>query len=134
MNRTTAGIEATSHGFLVAASERTARLADHLTVKPFFAKVRRLLDPQKLGSARKPVIAVVGGTVLLIGIALIVLPGPAFVVIPIGLAILATVFLWAKRWLQKARSMVPRRSKHSSLQHAQPAAPGQEKEKVHRAG
>jgi len=46
--------------------------------------------------------------VTLIGIALIVLPGPAFIVIPIGLAILATEFLWAKRWLQKARHMATR--------------------------
>jgi len=31
-----------------------------------------------------------GFTVLLIGIAIIILPGPAFIIIPIGLAILAT--------------------------------------------
>jgi len=43
--------------------------------------------------------------VTLIGIALIVLPGPAFIVIPIGLSILATEFLWAKRWLQKLRRL-----------------------------
>jgi hypothetical protein len=42
-------------------------------------------------------------TVLLFGIALIVLPGPAFVVIPIGLAILATEFAWARRWLKILR-------------------------------
>ncbi len=46
-----------------------------------------------------------GGTVVLIGIALIILPGPAFIVIPIGLSILATEFAWAKRWLEKARQM-----------------------------
>ena len=45
--------------------------------------------------ARKVAVAVIGSTVLLFGIALIVLPGPAFVVIPLGLAILATEFLWA---------------------------------------
>ncbi len=56
--------------------------------------------------ARRIVVAVVGGTVTLIGIALIVLPGPAFIVIPVGLAILATEFLWAKRWLRKARQLV----------------------------
>ena len=38
--------------------------------------------------ARRIAVALVGGTVLAIGVALIVLPGPAFVVIPIGLAIL----------------------------------------------
>lgn len=51
-------------------------------------------------------IAVIGGTVVLVGIALIVLPGPAFIVIPAGLAILATEFAWARRWLHKARDMV----------------------------
>jgi 4-amino-4-deoxy-L-arabinose transferase-like glycosyltransferase len=46
-----------------------------------------------------------GATVLLIGIALLVLPGPAFIVIPIGLAILATEYAWARRWLKKAREI-----------------------------
>ena len=39
---------------------------------------------------RRVIVSVIGATVLLIGIALLVLPGPAFVVIPVGLAILAT--------------------------------------------
>ena len=55
--------------------------------------------------AKRIVIAVFGGTITLIGIALIVLPGPAFIVIPIGLSILATEFLWARHWLEKARKM-----------------------------
>jgi hypothetical protein len=55
---------------------------------------------------RKLIIALFGGTVLLIGVALIVLPGPAFIVIPIGLAILATEFAWAKRAVARARAMV----------------------------
>ena len=54
---------------------------------------------------RRVIVSVVGATVLLIGIALLVLPGPAFVVIPLGLAILATEYAWARRWLQKARRM-----------------------------
>jgi hypothetical protein len=36
------------------------------------------------------------------------LPGPAFVVIPVGLAILATEFAWARRAVIKARAMVAR--------------------------
>ena len=52
---------------------------------------------------RKAIVAVVGFTVLLLGIAMIVLPGPAFIVIPLGLAILATEFVWAKRLLKNAR-------------------------------
>ncbi len=53
--------------------------------------------------ARRVVVSVVGMTVLLIGIAMIVLPGPAVVVIPIGLAILATEYAWARRWLRIVR-------------------------------
>ena len=60
---------------------------------------------------RSIVVAVVGGTVLALGIALIVLPGPAFLVIPAGLAILAIEFAWARRWLRKARGWLP--GKHS---------------------
>lgn len=53
--------------------------------------------------ARRIAVGVVGGTVLLIGLALLVLPGPALVVIPIGLAILGAEFAWARHWLRKVR-------------------------------
>lgn len=53
--------------------------------------------------ARKVIVAVVGTTVLLIGIVMMVAPGPAFVVIPAGLAILATEFVWARRLLKYAQ-------------------------------
>jgi uncharacterized protein (TIGR02611 family) len=46
--------------------------------------------------------AVVGSTVTLAGIAMLVTPGPAFVVIPIGLAMLALEFAWAERLLDRA--------------------------------
>ena len=48
-------------------------------------------------------IAIVGFTVLIIGVAMIILPGPAFIVIPAGLGILAIEFAWAKRLLVEAR-------------------------------
>jgi tellurite resistance protein TerC len=54
-------------------------------------------------AARRIVVATIGATVLLIGVALLVLPGPAFVVIPIGLAILGAEFAWARRWLRTLR-------------------------------
>lgn len=50
--------------------------------------------------ARRVVVFTVGMTIFLFGIALVVLPGPAFVVIPIGLAILATEYAWARHWLR----------------------------------
>lgn len=54
---------------------------------------------------RRVIVSVIGATVLLIGVALLVLPGPAFIVIPLGLAILATEYAWARRWLKKVRQM-----------------------------
>ena len=45
---------------------------------------------------------IVGFTVLLAGIAMMVLPGPALAVIPIGLAILSLEFAWAEHLLEKA--------------------------------
>ena len=44
----------------------------------------------------------VGLAVLGVGIAMLALPGPAFVVIPIGLAILSLEFAWAENLLEKA--------------------------------
>jgi tellurite resistance protein TerC len=54
--------------------------------------------------ARRCVIAVVGSTVVIIGIFMIVLPGPAVIVIPAGLAILAIEFECARRWLHSVRA------------------------------
>jgi len=51
--------------------------------------------------AKKTIVLVTGGAVLLAGVAMIVLPGPAVVVIPMGLGILATEFLWARRLLAR---------------------------------
>ena len=45
-------------------------------------------------------------TVLLIGIVMIVTPGPAFVFIPVGLAILGIEFAWARAWLRKVRETI----------------------------
>ena len=54
--------------------------------------------------ARRIAISIVGGTVLLIGIAMLVLPGPGLVVIPLGLAILGLEFAWARAWLRKVKA------------------------------
>lgn len=52
---------------------------------------------------RRVAVLIVGAVVLMTGVALLVLPGPAFVVIPVGLAILAIEFEWARRWLRTLR-------------------------------
>lgn len=56
-----------------------------------------------LKQAKKVVVLLIGGTLLLFGISLIVLPGPAFIVIPLALVILATEFIWAKNLLKKMK-------------------------------
>jgi tellurite resistance protein TerC len=56
-----------------------------------------------LQQAKRIIKVVVGFTILLIGLAMTVLPGPAIVVIPAGLAILATEFLWARRLLDRIK-------------------------------
>ena len=68
--------------------------------------MKRFLSYWKLENlkvVRRVIVSVVGATVLLIGIALLVLPGPALVVIPVGLVILATEYAWARRLLRKLR-------------------------------
>ena len=57
---------------------------------------------------RKLIVAVIGITILLLGVVMVVLPGPAIIVIPLGLGILATEFAWAKRAVTRARAMVAR--------------------------
>jgi len=59
-----------------------------------------------LRHTKRIIVTVVGFTVLFIGIAMIVLPGPAFIVIPLGLAILAGEFVWAERLLKKVKAGV----------------------------
>lgn len=59
---------------------------------------------------KRIVVAVVGFTVLMIGIAMVVLPGPAFILIPAGIAILATEFVWARKLLNKVKGRFRRKS------------------------
>ena len=62
---------------------------------------RTLAETYRL--TRKLVIGAVGASVVLVGVAMLVLPGPAIVVIPLGLGILALEFAWAARWLERMR-------------------------------
>jgi uncharacterized protein (TIGR02611 family) len=68
-------------------------------------RLSKIWNLENIKVVKRVIVSVVGATVLLIGIALLVLPGPAFIVIPVGLAILATEYAWARRWLRKVRRM-----------------------------
>lgn len=58
--------------------------------------------------ARRVAVIIIGASVLLIGIAMLILPGPAVIVIPIGLSILGTEYLWARKMLRRAKEQVRR--------------------------
>ncbi len=82
----------------------------------YIAKKRRLQERlnEKLGLDKMPVIrklvySILGSTVLLIGIVMIITPGPAFIVIPLGLAILASEYAWARRVFRRGSVFVGRR-------------------------
>ncbi|MBI5020724.1 MAG: PGPGW domain-containing protein [Ignavibacteriales bacterium] len=62
-------------------------------------------------SLKRIFIAIVGSTVLLIGIVMIFLPGPSILVIPAGLGILATEFVWAKVLLNKMKEKIFKKKK-----------------------
>lgn len=57
---------------------------------------------------RKAFVMLMGTAVLLVGVGMIVLPGPSLLVIPLGLGILAREFAWARRWLLQLRSETER--------------------------
>ena len=69
--------------------------------------------------ARRIVVVIVGFTVLLLGIIMIVTPGPAFLMIPGGLAILGLEFAWARHWLKKARQTISNQSAKNRSQRAE---------------
>lgn len=71
---------------------------------------------------KRVAIAIAGGFVLVLGIVMLALPGPAVIVIPCGLAILALEFTWAKRWLRSVRAVLPRRKLNQSWQKLTPGS------------
>lgn len=61
---------------------------------------------RSVGRIKKLVIALMGGTVFIVGLALLVLPGPGIPIILAGLAILAQEFIWAQRMMRQANGVV----------------------------
>lgn len=68
-----------------------------------FKRLSELRHQEPYRYARRLFIVVAGFTVLILGVALIFLPGPAILVIPAGLAILATEFIWARKILLRMK-------------------------------
>lgn len=77
-------------------------------------KLNRKFHLDRMPVVRKVVYSVLGLTLLLLGIAMVVLPGPAIIFIPLGLAILASEYAWARRILRRGRVFVEKakRTRH----------------------
>ena len=70
------------------------------------ARSEEVIAPRAYRYARRLVVALVGGTIVVAGLVMLVTPGPAMVLIPAGLAILALEFAWARRLLKRSRRAV----------------------------
>ncbi len=82
-----------------ASSDRPERSSEPKLV----ARLRaRQAEHRQRGRIYRALFVLVGLVVLAAGIAMLALPGPAFVVIPIGLAILSLEFAWAEHLLERA--------------------------------
>ena len=69
---------------------------------------RRIRSRRKVHLAYRIVVGIIGGTVTALGLVLIPAPGPGWLVVFLGLAILASEFEWANRLLGYARHQVGR--------------------------
>ena len=76
-----------------------------------------------LKQAKRLVVALVGVTIVGIGIAMIVLPGPAIIVIPVGLGVLATEFVWARKLLHDLKARFARRGNNGATATAGSGTP-----------
>src|SRR3712207_9191510 len=63
---------------------------------------RKRTDYQQRGKVYRALWVAAGATVVLAGLAMVVFPGPALLVIPAGLAMLSLEFCWAQRLLDRA--------------------------------
>jgi hypothetical protein len=61
-----------------------------------------------LKTAKRLIVFVIGMTIVLIGMVMLVTPGPACVVVPAGLAVLATEFAWARYLFKKGKAAAVR--------------------------
>lgn len=52
---------------------------------------------------KKTVITIIGGFILIVGLLFILLPGPAVIFVPVGLALLSLEYQWAKVWLKRSQ-------------------------------
>ncbi len=75
----------------------------------------KLSQPTGSRAIRRAVVATVGASLLIAGVAMLILPGPGIVVILAGLTVLATEFHWARRVKRKLVVYIRRRIRRRKL-------------------
>ena len=70
-------------------------------------------------AARRIVITVVGSTIFLLGVVMLVTPGPGLLFIPLGLAVLSIEFAWARFWLRRVREGISSMNSSNRAQRAE---------------
>jgi hypothetical protein len=73
-------------------------MIDRVSKESLVASWRRLPHP-----VRWVGVAAVGGTLVVVGLVLLVLPGPGIALIALGLVVLATEFAWAEATLDRVK-------------------------------
>ena len=63
--------------------------------------------------AKKFAMTILGGALLLLGVAMMILPGPGIIFIVAGLAVLATEYVWARRLLVGAKKQAEKVQRES---------------------
>ncbi len=96
---------------VASENESSAQLEELLAGLTWFDRILLRVGIRWL---RRIVITVIGLTVILVGVIMIVAPGPATLVIPIGLAILGLEYAWARRLLRRLRGYVDAGITHGS--------------------
>jgi uncharacterized protein (TIGR02611 family) len=104
-----------------APEEVVVRWHDHWAFVPFKVVWRFIRR-----SGKRIAVTVVGFAVLLAGVAMLVLPGPGWAAIFLGLAILATEYVWAQRLLKMAKDKAGQARDAVLRRKNGPAQPGPE--------
>jgi tellurite resistance protein TerC len=96
-------------------------MIDRPGIRKFRSKPMKPMKPirQSYKLAKRIAITVIGVSILAVGIVMIVTPGPALVLIPVGLAILGLEFAWARLWLKRLRENLSARNMRAHGERAE---------------
>ncbi|GAB4286222.1 MAG: hypothetical protein Kow0098_01140 [Ignavibacteriaceae bacterium] len=71
---------------------------------------------KNLRKIKRLITAVIGFTLLFIGLILIFIPGPALIIIPLALSVLASEFIWAQKLSEKFRDKFGKRKRSDNIE------------------